>query len=340
LNGQDVKDAALCEAFAAVAGAQANTALSYFEFGTLAVFWLMKQAEIAVAVLEVGLGGRLDAVNAVDAHAVLITSIGLDHQDWLGNDRESIGYEKAGIMRRARPAICNDLAAPASIAAQAEACGAELISHGRDYSYSRAQDSWNWRGLGESLNELPCPAITGQIYTHNAAGVLALLVRLRKQLRWKSEDFKAALRLWAVPGRAQRLNIAGREVWLDVAHNREAADGLSATLRDNPPKGRSVAVLAALKGKPVAQIMTALAPVVDMWQLAGLPDTARGLRKHELVEFARASSLQWQAHDKVAQAWAEALAQTRPGDRLIVLGSFHTVQAVLEEINRKETHNG
>ena len=335
LHGSEVEDQSLCRAFTAVAQAQGDTALTYFEFGTLAVLWLIKQSQVEVAILEVGLGGRLDAVNVVDADCAVITSIGLDHMDWLGNDRESIGYEKAGIMRVNRPAICNDAQAPETIISHAESIGAELISRGRDFTYATNDDNWVWQGLGEAHEDLPFPALPGQIYIQNAAGALAALVRLRDRLNWQADDFKKALDKWFVPGRAQCLTVNDRQIWLDVAHNREAAEGLANALKSNPVQGKTIAVFAALNDKPIAQIMAAMDDIVAHWHLADLSELGRGLKKKELVEFAHACGLQWQAHNNVRQAWDSAMAQSQPGDRLVVLGSFHTVQAVLEELNRQ-----
>jgi len=180
IDGVEASDEALCRAFAAIEAARGDIPLTYFEFGTLAALWLFREAAVQVQVLEVGLGGRLDAVNIVDADCALVTNIGLDHTDWLGHDRDSIGFEKAGIMRAGKPAIVVEDAPPQRLLDHASAIGARLAVLGRDFSWSgNADRSWNWESCGTVHRALPAPALAGAMQYRNAAGVLAAVTALQ-----------------------------------------------------------------------------------------------------------------------------------------------------------------
>ena len=203
INSHEVDDAALCEAFAAVDEARGTSTLSYFEFGTLAALQLFSQAPLDIVVLEVGLGGRLDAVNIIDATVALVTSVGIDHCAWLGTDRESIGREKAGIFRATRPAICSDPAPPASVEKHAQKIGADWYCLGQAYDYTEEPGGWTWRGAGRALEALPCPSLPGKHQLNNAAGVLMALELLSGQHPVTRAAIEQGLQSVSLPGRCQ-----------------------------------------------------------------------------------------------------------------------------------------
>lgn len=313
IDGEPVTDAALCRAFTVIEAARAETPLTYFEFGTLAALWLFREARVDVQVLEVGLGGRLDAVNIVDADAALVTTIGLDHRDWLGDDRESIGREKAGIYRAGRPAVCADPDPPASLSVA-------NLRLGREFRIEAGQGSWHWQGA-RSLPDLPMPGLPGRFQLYNAAGVIAALLAM-PGLSIPEAAIRAALPRLRLPGRFERIG----DVILDVAHNTEAAEALAQNLRDAGLAGRLSLVLGMLSDKPVAEVAAALAPLGTSLHLAGLPGP-RGLSAAELAARLRPAGLKWHSHADVAAALAAA---RRAAENTVVTGSFLTVAAAAE----------
>lgn len=327
IGGVDASDEAICAAFAAIDAARDDLPLTYFEFGTLAALWLFREARVDVQVLEVGLGGRLDAVNIVDADAALVTNIGLDHTDWLGPDREAIGGEKAGIFRPGRPAICAEISPPASLRQQATRIAARWQQAGADFVASRDGDRWDWRAPDVHHAALPLPALPGAMQIDNAAGVLALVTALADRLPVGRAAIETGLRGLSLPGRYQR--VAGLIV--DVAHNLESAAVLVEQLRaDDYGGGVTRVVLGMLSDKPVAAVCARLAGVASRFYCAGLPPP-RGLPAERLLEMAGASGVPASAHDNVALALAAARADAGPKDRIVVCGSFLTVAAALEE---------
>lgn len=326
VDGIEAPDEAICTAFTAIEGARGDLPLTYFEFGTLAALWLFREAGCVVQVLEVGLGGRLDAVNIVDADAALVTNIGLDHTDWLGPDRDSIGREKAGIYRAGRPAICAEREPPASVEAEARRIGARWLAAGRQFDIVRGDAAWSWKGEGAEYRELPLPALPGAFQIDNAAGVLALITALRDRLPVERAAIETGLRRLALAGRYQRHD----GLLLDVAHNLESATVLAAQLRTEPCAGRTWLVLGMLADKPVAEVCRVLATVVDAVWCAGLPPP-RGLGDDALAAIARQSGLMAHQAGTVGNAIAGARAAGGPGDRIVVCGSFLTVAAALED---------
>lgn len=326
VDGVDVPDDAICAAFAAIDAARGELLLTYFEFGTLAALWLFREARVDVQVLEVGLGGRLDAVNIVDADAALVTNIGLDHTDWLGPDRESIGHEKAGIFRTGRPAICAEAAAPASVERHAEAIGAHWQCAGANFAAGWAGDGWNWQGRGAAYARLPMPALPGAMQIDNASGVLALVTALQERLPVSRSAIEAGLRGLSLAGRYQRLD----GLILDVAHNVESAAVLVAQLRAEPCAGQTRVVLGMLSDKPVAAVCATLAAVANHVHCASLPPP-RGLPAEQLAGVARGSGISASSHGTVAEALQAARAAAGAQDRIVVCGSFLTVAAALEE---------
>jgi dihydrofolate synthase/folylpolyglutamate synthase len=329
IDGVPVSDAELCAAFARVDAARGERSLTYFEFGTLAALWLFEAAELEVMVLEVGLGGRLDAVNILDADVALVTAIDIDHRAWLGDDRECIGREKAGIFRAGRPAVCGDPAPPASVPATARALGA--FWHGRDsaFGYCRGEREWTWQGEGREYAGLPLPALAGAHQLDNAAAVIQTLLCLETRLPVSRAALERGLRSVSLPGRFQRLPGLVERV-LDVAHNPQGGRVLAHTLATWPLAGRTHLVLGMLADKDVAAFAAPLAPQVDHWYLGGL-DLPRGLSTQALR--ARLADLLPDGDVTLAEhvpaAYEAAMAQARPGDRVVVCGSFHTVAEVM-----------
>jgi dihydrofolate synthase / folylpolyglutamate synthase len=330
VDGRPAPDAELVEAFAAVEAARGDTPLTYFEFGTLAALWHLRRARVRVQVLEVGLGGRLDAVNLVDADCALITAIGLDHVEFLGPDREAIGREKAGILRSGRPAVCSDPQPPRSIAAQAQACGARLWQLGREFRARRVADAWSWFGPGAArarYRKLPPPALAGAVQFDNAAGVVAVVERLQDALPVPEAALRAALARVRLAGRFERRG----DVILDVAHNVEAARALADNLAGVPAAGFRC-VVGMLADKPVEAFLAVLARRAVQVYLGGLPPP-RGLSGEALRRRAAAAVPGAAVFETVAQAFAQARREAKQGEVIVVCGSFLTVAAVAERLD-------
>jgi dihydrofolate synthase/folylpolyglutamate synthase len=328
VDGAAVSDRALCEAFEVVDQARGTIALTYFEFGTLAALLVFAGARLDVALLEVGLGGRLDAVNCVDADLAIVTAIGVDHTEWLGPDRESIAREKAGIFRPLQPAICSDRRPPGTLAMHAAKLGTVLHVLGRDFDYERQGGAWRWSGLEHTFEEIPSPALGGAFQLDNAAGAVAALVALRDDLPWTIDRLHQGLRTVQLPGRFQ---VSGGRVQriLDVAHNPHAAGALAAALLGTPGRGRTLAVFSMLGDKDIAGVTQAMRPAVDGWYVAPL-DTARAASRERLAaQIAAQSGAPLHVFDNVMDAYRGALAEATEGDRLLVFGSFHTVAEVV-----------
>ena len=335
INGQALSDSQLCAAFDRVEAARGSTALTYFEFGTLAALYLFQQAKVKVQVLEVGMGGRLDAVNIVDAGCALITNIGLDHREFLGKDREQIGFEKAGILRAGRPAVCVDPAPPASVAAQAKAIGARLYELNNGFHFQIVADAWHWRGLNQHYKKLPPPALAGEAQFRNAAGVLMAVTLMREQLPVSESAIRSALVRLHLPGRFEHLVLRSSRrtdcgnVILDVAHNAEAAEVLAANLRAARIGGNVRVVLGMLSDKPVETFARMLAPLTKKFYAGGLPGP-RGLDGAVLAGRLKNCGSAVEAHRDVAAAFRAAQTDRVEGDTILVCGSFLTVAAVME----------
>jgi len=325
LCGEEVSDQALCEAFARIDQARDEGSLTYFEFGTLAALDIMSRATLDVALLEVGLGGRLDAVNIVDADAALITSIGIDHTEWLGTDRESIAREKAGIMRTACPALCGDTDPPHSLRAEAERVGADLRVLGQDFSLGETAGGWHWQGRQRHYRDLPRPALPGAHQLANAATVLMLLEMLEERLPVTEKSVRAGLKWVQLAGRVQRLTGRVEQV-LDVSHNAQAAQALADALRNVPLAGSTHAVLGMMRGKDTEAFVRALDAQVSCWYPVGLAveraSSAGQLRAkiEPVVDAARVIACQ-----SVTDAMELLKDKAEPGDRVLVCGSFYTV---------------
>ena len=329
IDGREVDDAALCAAFERVDQARDGVSLTYFEFGTLAALLLFDTAGLDIALLEVGMGGRLDAVNIIDADVALVTSIGIDHSAWLGNDRETIGREKAGIFRAGRPAVCSDPSPPTSLRQHAAGIGAHCYALGVDFTRTRAGQHWNWRGWHAAHDALPLPALAGEWQLDNAAGVLAVVDLLDAHLPVSRDALEQALRTVRLAGRFQVFP-GMPQVILDVAHNPDSAVMLSRQLRASPVAGRTWLVLGMLVDKDVAAFAAALDGCIDCWCLAGLAVT-RGLPAEVLAQRIAmpGKHREIRLFDTVTAALAQALELAAPADRIVVSGSFITVGEAL-----------
>ena len=333
VQGQEVDEATLCAAFEQVESARGDVPLTYFEFGTLAAFLVFMEADLDAVVLEVGLGGRLDAVNVLDPDVALVASVGIDHVDWLGPDRESIGREKAGIFRAARPAVYAEPDIPDSVAAYAAELGAPLYVAGRDFQVEPAPGGWHWRGPDGSRHGLPHPALRGAIQLQNAAACLMALDRLSDRLPLSQDAVRAGLQQASLPGRFQVVR-GDVDCILDVAHNPQGVEVLAANLRSLNVPGRVLAVWGMLETKDAAGVAARLGSVVNAWYLASLErESHRGLSAERLAE-ALGKALpdaRPALFDDVCAAVRQARADARSGDCILVFGSFHTVAAALRD---------
>jgi dihydrofolate synthase/folylpolyglutamate synthase len=326
---EPASDEDLCRAFAAVEDARNGTSLTYFEFGTLAALWLFEQAGIDAAVLEVGLGGRLDAVNVFDADCAVLTSVALDHMDYLGDTPDAIGFEKAGIFRTGRPAICAEPDPPESVVRQAREVGADLQRIGHDFGFVMERNQWRFNGRHRSAVALPYPALAGAYQLGNAAACIAALDELRGRLPVSVNDLRRGLLEATLPGRFQIL--PGRPaVILDVAHNPHAATALAGNLMAMPVAGRTIAVFAMLADKDIAGVVCAMGEVVDLWFVGGITES-RGASVDQIMQVLGGEGLAARAvaGGCVADAFLRACNAAGENDRIVAFGSFYTVADVL-----------
>ncbi|MGA9851931.1 MAG: bifunctional tetrahydrofolate synthase/dihydrofolate synthase [Gammaproteobacteria bacterium] len=338
INGAEATDEELCAAFERIDAARGEVSLTYFEFGTLAAFDIFHRHRVDVAVLEVGMGGRLDAVNAVDPDGALVVSVSLDHQEWLGKDRDSIGYEKAGIYRNSKPAICGDRSPPLRLLETARQLGANLQILGRDFDWHATGNSWCWRGKNGEIGQLPIPSLPGRIQFDNATSVLALLQSVQSLLPVSEAAVREGLQTARISARFQRL--PGKiECILDVAHNPDAARVLAMNLAANPARGKTLAVLGMFRDKAAEDVARVTAPQIDHWLLASLSGP-RGQGAAELAQRVRSAIPEARIAEfsSVIEAYRAAQAAAVAGDRIVVFGSFQTVSAVLR-IRENSGHN-
>lgn len=322
IDGAPVSDAALCEAFDWVDRARGDIPLTFFEFGTLAAFRLFDLRAPEVLVLEVGLGGRLDAVNLIDPHVALITHIGIDHVDWLGPDRETIGLEKAGILRPGRPAVLGDPDPPAAVLHTARDLDVALYRAGRDFGFARRDANWLWWGPDGERLILPCPALAGDHQLENAAAVLTALRHAPLDRQPDNDTIASGLRRATLAGRFQRLAGAVEHV-LDVAHNVDGARVLARQLQLDPPGGRTIAVAGLLRDKQAAGVFDVLWPQVDEWHLAPT-EGARG-QSAELLKGLAPDPERVRSHGSIDAALMEADDRAEAGDRVLIFGSFQLI---------------
>jgi dihydrofolate synthase / folylpolyglutamate synthase len=325
IQGEDATDAALVEGFERVEAARGDTPLTYFEHGTLGALWQFAAAGLDAVILEVGLGGRLDAVNIIDADCAIVASVDLDHQAWLGNDRESIGFEKAGIFRHARPAIYGDRDPPVRLVEQAQQIGAELQVLGRDFRYEASERQWDFIGVHGAKRALPMPALRGTWQLRNASAALAALDELSARLPVSLGEVKRGLTLVRLPGRLQVL--PGRpSIVMDVAHNPHAARALADGLGDMGFFENTFGVFAILGDKDVGGVVDAMRGRIDRWYVAS-SDSDRAAPTATVAQALEARGLEGATRSfaTVASAFEAARRDAGPNDRIVVFGSFTTV---------------
>ena len=337
INHQPVAEATLCQHFAKVEAARGDTTLSYFEFTTLAILDCLASAGLDAVVLEVGLGGRLDAVNLIDADCAIITCIDIDHVEFLGDTREAIGQEKAGIMRPGKPAIVGDPMPPHSLVAHAEKIGADLWLHGRDFVAGGDPQQWGWSGRGRRYSGLAYPALRGANQIINAAGVLAALAAMRERLPVTAQGIRVGLAQVALIGRFQI--VPGQPALvLDVAHNPHSVAALAANLDAMGYYPATHAVCGAMADKDLPAMLRTMHPLVDHWYLTDLP-TPRAAKAADLQQLLQDASSACppriapstrQCFISPAQALQAALTAADPADRIVVFGSFYTVGGALQ----------
>ncbi|MDH5612850.1 MAG: bifunctional tetrahydrofolate synthase/dihydrofolate synthase [Gammaproteobacteria bacterium] len=341
INGKTIDDASLCRAFERIDQARGEVALTYFEFGTLAAIDLFMQARPDLVIMEIGLGGRLDAVNIMEPDVSVITSIAIDHTDWLGDNREDIGREKAGIMRAHKPTICGDLEPPESLHATALQKSAEFFQLGQHYKVEPASSA-NWTLVSPfgDLQNLPPPALHGEFQKGNAATAIMALQVLGSKLVITQDHICQGLLNVHLQGRFQKLHEQPRVI-VDVAHNSHAVTSLVRQLQTQPVAGLTRIVIAMLADKPVDEVISILSPVVDYWYCAGLETESRGLSAQAMADKIAQHLKQ---NESLAQASADvklcpaltvqaaieaAMHDAQPQDRIIILGSFYTVAAAM-----------
>lgn len=359
LNGQDADDEAICQHLLKVEAARQDVPLTYFEFATLAAFSLFAEQNLDVWILEVGLGGRLDAVNLIDADCSVLTQIDVDHQDYLGSDREQIGREKAAIFRADKPALCADPNPPQTVLDYAREIGADLWLRDRDFSYQATMQQWMYKGREMRRSALPYPALRGTSQLANASAALAVLEALRDRLPIPIQDIKQGLLDVCLPGRFQVL--PGQPVTiLDVAHNPQSVSALAYNLQQINTPGRTIAVVGMVKDKEVLKALRQIAAEVDIWHCAQL-DSERSLAVDQLSTFvkeayapdeniaitkptpvpesrptvrprvvpAEKTALQIDCFSSIVEAFAAAQQISTVNDKIVVFGSFLAVGPVL-----------
>ncbi len=327
VQGAELAEAGHRACFAEIEAARGEISLTYFEYGTLSALWLFKQAQLDVVILEVGLGGRLDATNIVDADVAVVTSIALDHTDWLGPDRESIGREKAGIFRGGKPAVVGEPDMPHTIADVAKEKGAQLLRRGVDWQYEVQDNGWRFSDAQGALRQSAAAAGTAAERGHRAGGA----ARHRPHGQRKARSSSGHLPLAILPGRFQIVSESPRLI-LDVAHNPHAAAYLAGRLKSLPKTGRVLAVIGMLHDKDIAGTLACMESVVDSWYCAPL-EGPRGATAEQLMEHLGKGAI----YSSVAQAWHAAMADAKPEDTVLVCGSFHTVAHVMEVMDAGRT---
>ena len=330
LDGEEAGDEALVRGFARVEAARGDTPLTYFEYGTLSALAVFEEARIEVAVLEVGLGGRLDCVNLVDPDAAVVVSVDLDHQDWLGDTREAIALEKAHVFRTGRAAIFGEADVPASLAAHAREIGADLQVFGRDFRAVVRGDQWDFEGRREALRALPMPALRGRWQVGNAACALAALEAVRDRLPVSLGEIKRGITGVRLAGRLQVL--PGRPaVVLDVAHNPHAAKALADGLGAMAYAARTLAVFGMLADKDIDGVVAAMAGRIDAWYVAApASERAASAQQVAAVLEARGFAGATRTFATIALALDAALRDAGPDDRILAFGSFYTVAEALQ----------
>ena len=324
INGREASDSILCGSFSRIDRARNSISLTYFEFGTLAAMDIFQKNDIDIAIMEVGMGGRLDAVNMLDANVSLISTIDIDHEKWLGNDRNSIAREKSGIFRSMRPAICADLNPPESIPEIANLVGANLLRSGHEFSHKISPSSWTWQSGEVRITDLPIPGDLN-FQVENASGVLMVLQTITEYFPVEKQSIIKGLEKFRLPGRFHV--VPGiMPIIMDVAHNRQSAANLAVNISNLVNTGKIKLVLAMLKDKNHSAFITELLPYVDTWYLSTL-GTNRGATSTELANTLKLidKTAEMYTFNNLDNAISRAYSEATSGDRLLISGSFITV---------------
>ena len=343
VNGENVSDALLLEHFKAVELARASLpnppTLTYFEFTTLAIMHLFATADLDAVILEVGLGGRLDAVNMIDTDCAIVTSIDLDHMEYLGDTREKIAFEKAGIFRSDKPAICADPVPPQSLIDHAASIGADLWLMGKDYNFQGDKQQWGWAGRGKRFSGLGYPALRGANQLLNASAVIAALIAVRERLPVGAQEIRNGMAWVELPGRFQVLP-GQPTIILDVAHNPHASAALAQNLENMAYHPYTIAVFGAMADKDIDGVLKPMMDKIDFWYFCDLP-TPRAASAESLAIRLRSLGFKEGADSGIevfsspALAYESALKKAGEGDRISVFGSFYTVAGVIAYRNAK-----
>lgn len=324
INGIAVDDRVICDAFEQIKTAcKADIKLTYFEYATLAALLIFAQAKLEVVILEVGLGGRLDAVNIMDADIAIITSIDIDHQSWLGETREAIGYQKSGIFRANKAAIYGGLNPPLSVIKYAKQLKSHLFLAQQDYQFLIHSSDWTWQHKNQSL-QLPFPLLKGEKQIQNAGAAICALAQLTDL---NQNAIQKGLQQIKIEGRFQTIDMPVPLI-LDVGHNPQAAKTLAMNLKNNPIQGKRIAIFSILADKEIKTVCQIMTPYIDQWLVTGLT-VERGLSAHNLVK-KMPSMLNIIEYQNIKTALKQAFNMTNKGDQIIVFGSFYLVSKIIE----------
>ena len=330
INGKEVEDGLLVEAFEEVERVRDGLPLTYFEFTALAILRVFQKARPDVVILEIGLGGRLDAINALESTASIVTTVGIDHEAYLGNTRDAIGWEKAHIYRKGHPAVCADPNPPRKLVQYAQALGADLILRGKDFEIEELPEGLMRFQMQGQVWTLPVPALAGANQIDNAAGVLAIVASLLSKLPVSEEQIAEGLRSVRVSARFEKVQ-SDPDVILDVGHNPHAANVLAQNVRALKTRGKVIAVFGMLADKDMLDVVKIMSPVINEWFITGLPGP-RGASAEELRRVmleAGVDSANIHVCDGVADAFARAKREAAITDKILIFGSFVTVTAAL-----------
>jgi dihydrofolate synthase/folylpolyglutamate synthase len=340
IDGSPVSDELICQAFERIEKVRDNISLSYFEFSTLAALDIFAHANLDIQLLEVGLGGRLDAVNIVEPDAAIISSIGIDHVAWLGETRDAIGYEKAGIFRNSVPAIVGDPLPPDSLQQVADDRGAWFYKIGQDFNYIRQQNEWQWSSGEKLIKHLPEPALKGEHQYRNASAVIMATTLLEDKLLVDEQAIRLGLESVQLPGRFQLLD-GTIPILLDVGHNPEAVQTLVEYLTQNFPNHRIHAIFSMMKDKDIAEVLRIMNPVVYDWFFAPLSNirAASETLMREIFSQQAIRNVSF-GYTGFMDAFAAAKKQASQGDLLLVFGSFFLVSDCLAEFQMVGKNNG
>ena len=331
INGEPVSDELIIRAFCAIEDTRADTTLTYFEFNALAAVWIFAQEQVDVMVLETGLGGRLDAVNVFDADCAVITNVDLDHIEYLGDTIEKVGFEKAGIFRTGKPAVCGQVPPPQSMVNHAKDIQTNLLVLNTDFTVTQNNEQWDYSCGQTHYKNLPLPALRGAYQVQNAACALTAITALADRLKVSQENIAQGLTRARNLGRFQVI-ARNPTVILDVGHNPHAAKALADSLTQLPPAKKQVAVFSMLSDKDIDEVLKICNPLFKSWYISGL-DLPRGMTTNQVEQKLKDHGIEnIRSFTTVATAYQCALSEAQEDDRIVVFGSFHTVAEILDSL--------